>query len=245
MIERILRTPLPRTRIRSLKRLALVVIWVVLTGPLASSADESAKDKLEKAKATYHEEIAKAKAAVMATIDQRVSAAQKAGDLAALKKVQSERSAFVERGQLPKGSGATEYAGAVTKAENRYSAALTAARREFTQAGMIAEAEGADAEIKSLNAQPPAVDNRSLWVFPDKTGYVIKTVDKDWLEKVDNGQGSNCFVEIGRTKEYVELSNVRIDLIMRIYDDRMVVGPRGRVPDWNAGGRRGGRWVNK
>ncbi len=141
-------------------------LMIALTVALASAGiafgdevPDEIKGRLDKARAAYKAETEKAQADLLTLIETKREAAQKAGDLAQLKKILADKETVSERGELPKTVSSAEFVAATLRAKNKMSAALTAARKEYTQAGRLAEAESADDELTKFlagkTAKPP------------------------------------------------------------------------------------------
>ncbi len=140
----------------------IMAIAVMVTSAgfvLGDEVPDEIKGRLDKARAAYKAETDKAQADLLTLIETKREAAQKAGDLAQLKKILADKEAVSERGELPKTVSSADFVAASLRAKNRMSAALTAARKEYTQAGRLAEAESADDELTKFlagkTAKPP------------------------------------------------------------------------------------------
>src|SRR5688572_30697973 len=81
----------------------LVAVCAVLGGGVLSAADEDpVEKKLTAAKEEFEKAAAKARAGLLADLKKKEEAAQKAGDLKTLEKVQAETKAFEKSDELPK-----------------------------------------------------------------------------------------------------------------------------------------------
>jgi hypothetical protein len=132
------------------------------------------KDRLDRARAAYEADLEKARDVLLGLLRKKEEAAQKAGDLTQLKKARAEREAFADRGELPKGVSTAEYRAAVAKARGRLETAYSQGRKEYTQAGKIAEAEAIDEMMRQLSdaKSPVAVAKR----VPHKDPFAVGTV---------------------------------------------------------------------
>jgi hypothetical protein len=145
-------------------------------GPVADDTDPI-KARLDQARADFDTQLAKARADALAVFDRRLDAARSAGDLALLKKVQAERDTFADRGEGPT-TGTAEYHQAVRKAREQFAAALAQARKEYTQAGKIPEAEAADLELEAFkkgSAGKPAPEAKPR---PEPKASLLKARDE-------------------------------------------------------------------
>lgn len=133
---------------------------VFACGLAADDKPNPIKARLDEARTALEKDNEKAKADLLAQLDMKLEAAQKAGDLALVKKLRAERDAFAEGDELPKTVSTMGYKAALKKSFGRMTAAFVQARKEYTQAGKIAEAEAVDAELaeflKSGGVKPPA-----------------------------------------------------------------------------------------
>ena len=125
------------------------VAWIMVAGGATPAQDgaDPVKDRLDKARAAHGADLEKARDGLLALMKQKEEAAQKTGDLAQFKKARAERQAVAEGGEVPNVAVASEYHGAVRKARERLEAAYVQARKEYTQAGKLTEAEAVDIEL--------------------------------------------------------------------------------------------------
>ncbi len=229
-------------------------------GPAVEPSDPI-KDRLDHAHTAYDAELNRASEALKERLAQQQAAAKRAGDLDQLKRILAQLERFTVGGEVPKTSGGNEYRSAVGKARDRLAAALTLARKEYTQAGDVDKAEVVDAELKKNQqaatdlpavrdapgtpgraAQPPA-DARVLWIYPDKTGYVIRTINSEWIERNNDGDAF-AMKEVARNAEYIEVTCLRRNWTLRIYNTKLVIGFRTADPSLWGEARTGGKWVN-
>jgi hypothetical protein len=132
----------------------------------AADDTDPIKMRLEQARKDLDTNLAKARAGTLTLFDRKIDAAQTAGDLATLKKVRAERDAFAERGDGPTTISVTDYQQAMRKAREQFTNALAQARKEFTQAGKITEAEAVDRELEAFKKGPSTRPRDSLETKP-------------------------------------------------------------------------------
>ena len=128
----------------------IVIVAVATVSGLSSDDADPITGRLDKAQAAYAADLESARSALLALIQREATAAQDAGSLDRLKKAMADREGFAERGELPKSVSTTEYLSAMAKARDRLEVAYTQARKEFTKAGKVTEAEAVDAELDRL-----------------------------------------------------------------------------------------------
>jgi len=130
--------------------LAAFLLGAVCSSAAGADGEDPVKVRLNRAKADFEADHSKAKADIVAQLDQKLEAAQKAGDLAALKKLRAEREDFLDRGDLPRSVPTTAYFATGKKTAERMALAFGQARKEYTQAGKIDEADSIDKELDAF-----------------------------------------------------------------------------------------------
>lgn len=129
---------------------------VAICGLAAADDTDPIRVRLDKARTAYAADLKKAREGLLAAIDREEKAVQQAADLPRLKRVRADREAFTDRGELPKTVSVNLYLEAVAKAKEQLEAACAKARKEYTQAGKLAEAEAIDGELQRLKADKGA-----------------------------------------------------------------------------------------
>ena len=126
---------------------ACIISTFVMNAVVAADPEEAIKARLNKAKADFDAEFLKAKTDLIAQLDLKLESATKAGELALVKKLRAEREDFAEKGEMPKSVPTKDFNAAGKKAFDRMAAAFVQARKEYTQASKIEEAEAVDKEL--------------------------------------------------------------------------------------------------
>jgi hypothetical protein len=120
---------------------------------LATGDDGDAiKDRIVKAKASYESDVKKANDSLAVQLERKEETAKKAGDLLLLKKLRAEREALVEKGDLPKSVSVSSYNASMKEARERLEAVLIEAKKEYTRADKIKEAEEVEADLALLTS---------------------------------------------------------------------------------------------
>jgi hypothetical protein len=159
--------------------IVIILGLAVCAAGLAADDHDPIQDRLHQARTDYDADLVKARAGALALLDRRLEAVQMAGDLVLVKKVRGEREAFADRGESPTTIDLTDYHRTVRKARDQFADALAQARKEYTRAGKIPEAEAVDGELEAFKkaqaAQPrdlPAAKAR-----PEPPSPLVKARD--------------------------------------------------------------------
>ena len=147
---------------------ACLISTLMISEVGAADPDDVIKARLDKAKADFDADFIKAKADLVALLDLKLVSATKAGELALVKKLRVERDDFVEKGEVPKSVATKDYNTAGKKAFDRMTSALIQARKEYTQASKIDEAEAVDKEFDEF----VKIGGRASGI-PSKPGSVL------------------------------------------------------------------------
>src|SRR5262245_56842674 len=121
------------------RRVLLMIVCSVLVGGVTTAAeDDPVEQKLTAAKDAFEKAAEKARAGLLAELKKKEEAAQKAGDLKTLEKVQAEAKAFEDSGELPKVILVKEYEGQLRTARAKLEEAYRVAVKQYTKDGKIA-----------------------------------------------------------------------------------------------------------
>jgi len=161
--------------------IACISLAVACSALAGQDNGDPIKNRLDQARATFEKDNEKAKADLLAQLDLKLEAVQKTGDLSLLKKLRAEREAFADADESPKSVSPMGYKAALKKSAERLSASLTQGRKEYTQAGKIAEAEVVDAEIAEFSKSG---GTRPVAGVPPKLGRVapnqVRVISATW-----------------------------------------------------------------
>lgn len=169
--------------------MAVIVFSVVTLRLLAAEDSKDAdpiKDRLTAAKETYKKSIDRARAGLVVEMKKKELAAQKAGDLKLLEKLQAETRSFEERDELPKSVSLKVYDGQVRIARMKLEDAYSLAVKQYTKAGEVNLAKAVqqsldefrnnkESKVSSLPAEAVVVTE---WPSFPLTGHVgsVKSV---------------------------------------------------------------------
>lgn len=128
----------------------------------ASETDPVAQ-KLAAAKDDYKAAAEKARAGLLADLKRKADAAQKAGDLKMLVKVQAEAKAFEDGGGLPKSVPVKTYEGQLGMALARLEEGYAAAVKQYTRDGKIALAKAVQAEWDEFKKGGSELAGKAAW----------------------------------------------------------------------------------
>ena len=148
----------------------LLVLGAALVTPLAAPADDAIKAKLDAAKLAYKVAGVEHRQAVGTWFDARDDAARKAGNKKLVDLIKSERKAFEEKGDLPKGAP-KNLLEQISPARTALEAAYREAVKGYTRARMDQEAEAVEKEyLQFLKSRPAGVKG----AFPTITPAMLK-----------------------------------------------------------------------
>ncbi len=133
--------------------IALVFCGVLVGGVVRAADEDAIGAKLATAKAEYEKGLTKARDGLVAELKKKADAAQKAGDLKALEKVDDEIKALEEKDTLPKLVPARDYTEAKRVAAIRLKSAYEAAVKEYTVAGNKDFAKATQAALEELKKE--------------------------------------------------------------------------------------------
>jgi hypothetical protein len=144
-----------------MSRLALASFFLIaacLPGTLKADDADPIRAELTKAKKAHAEADAKAKATLLAAIDEAVKAVAASGDLEGVKTIQAEKKAFEESGKVPSSvrlrAAAAEYQKATRTADTALEKAYDKAIKDATKALKIDLAEAIQGEWKETTGKP-------------------------------------------------------------------------------------------
>jgi hypothetical protein len=209
--------------------IAVTLVAIVMCDARGPADDDPVKAKLDAAREVYKAELERYRNDVGKWFDKREDDARKPGDKKMVDQIKAERAAFAQNGELPAQAPAA-LKGTPKAARAKLEAAYEAAVKEYTKVRKDDLAAAVEREFDGFRKGDaikkadllPARDDRRLWVQP--RGYFIKGEGKDWFEKWDDGNKMpNLFIEVARTKEYVELRNPHVPVSFRLYADKAVV----------------------
>jgi len=126
----------------------LLVVFLVCTARAAQ--DDPIKAQLTAAKQDFEKDMAAAHSALATLLTDKEAGAQKAGNLTLLEKVRAEQTAFESNDELPKSVSTRTYTEANKKARANLEDAYLAARKAYTQAGQIDDANAVDQELQAF-----------------------------------------------------------------------------------------------
>lgn len=133
-----------------MNRCLLVIVLAGLVTTVRADS-ESARVKLDEAKAAYEASSEKYRAAVGVWLDKREASAREKGDKKLVDQVKAERQAFDERGELPPGAPVA-LKSRITSARAALDSAYKAAVREYTRAKRDEEAAAVEKEWEQFKA---------------------------------------------------------------------------------------------
>lgn len=119
--------------------------------------------KLAAAKEEYKAAAEKARAGLLADLKKKEDAAQKAGDLKTLEKVQAEAKAFEDGGGLPKVVPVKTYEGQLGLARARLEEGYTVAVKQYTRDGKITLAKAVQQEFDEFNKGGSESAGKAAW----------------------------------------------------------------------------------
>ena len=125
---------------------AMVFCGVLIGGVLLAADDDPVGTKLAAAKAEYAKDVEKARGLLIGELNKKAEAAQKAGDLKALEKIEEETKALEEFGDLPKSVPTTVYEDDMQAAKAKLNDAYNAAVKGYVMDGKKATAKAVQAE---------------------------------------------------------------------------------------------------
>lgn len=132
-------------------------VFCVLVCGVTAADEDVVEKKLAAAKSEYEKAAEKATAGLVADMKKKADAAQKAGDLKTLDKVETEVKAFEEKGELPKSVPTKVYEGHLRKAKAKLEDAYAIAVKEYTQGGKRALAKATQKELDEFKSDTVAV----------------------------------------------------------------------------------------
>lgn len=148
------------------RSVVLVTVCAVLACGLGATADEDpVEKKLTAAKEEFEKSTEKARAGLLTDLKKRAEAAQKAGDLKALERVQAEAKAFEDSRETPKSVQVKGYEGQLRTAQARLEEEYKAAVKQYTKDGKIALAKVVQGELDDFKG---AKNETSHWKYEVK-----------------------------------------------------------------------------
>ncbi len=133
----------------------------------AAVEDDPVEMKLTAAKEEYERSLLKARETLLSDLKKKEETAQKAGDLKTLEKIQAETKAFETGETLPKTVSARGYESLKKTARAKLEDGFTAAIKQFTKDGKVAQAKATQEELDEFKNAAPFIDPfqaKSLWV---------------------------------------------------------------------------------
>jgi len=181
------------------------VYAVLISGMIWAADDDPVEKKLTAAKDEFEKAAHKARAGLVTDLKKKEEAAQKAGELKTLEKVQAEAKGFDERGELPKSVPVNSYESKLRTARAKLEEGYKVAVKEYTKDGNVALAKAVQQELdefKKTGILSGALQSGTVWVAtkPDGSRRAALTVLKRSGNKVTiQYQGpANAIVAEGR-----------------------------------------------
>jgi hypothetical protein len=171
-----------------------------------AAAPDPIRDGLEKAKATRADDRAKARTALVSSIDALIKSAGAAGDLDRLKTLTAQKDALVGNGVLPNLPSLKEpvaqYTLTLRKADGELVAAYEVAIQAYSDAQKSAEADTLRKERQQLlSSGPTALDS------PEAFALVLDRAKADYQSAINDGR-----------KAYVQVIAARVESATRTGD---------------------------
>jgi hypothetical protein len=169
----------------------MMVCAVLASGVLSAADEDPVGKKLAAAKEEYEKATEKARAGLLADLKKKEDAAQKAGDLKTLEKVQAEAKAFEDSSELPKSVPTRIYEGQMRTAKARLEVAYGVAIKQYTKDGKLSVAKAIQQELDEFKKGGHAVTGtpndpfkvKSVWVGGDQRNPLKFTVTERKGEK--------------------------------------------------------------
>lgn len=150
----------------------LSAICAVLIGGVISAADEDVVEpKLTVAKEEFEKAAEKARTGLLADLKKKEEAAQKAGDLKTLLKVQAEAKAFVESRELPKSVPVKGYESQLRTARAKLEEEYGTAIKQYTKDGKIELAKAIQQELDEFKKGSGVASAATFFNGKDLSGW--------------------------------------------------------------------------
>ncbi|HVK14654.1 MAG TPA: hypothetical protein VM597_38300 [Gemmataceae bacterium] len=182
------------------RSVSLMVVCAVFFDGVTAFADEDVVEKqLLAAKLEFESAAEKARTGLLADLKKKEEAAQKAGDLKTLEKVQAEAKAFEADGTLPKAVAVKGYESQLRTARAKLEEEYAAAVKQYTKGGKIALAKAVQQELDEfkkggvpLTKAPPVATFKkgTLWEGPSGGGAGKTAVQSIEITELDSKTGA-------------------------------------------------------
>jgi hypothetical protein len=203
--EKSIRLSNPRNfQVEHMFRAILLATAVVLTVSLPNlgAAADPVREKLDKAKAAYAEEMSAYREKAQAWFESREDVARKAGNKKLVDQIKEESATFERTDDLP-AKAPRDLKQRATNAQARVVRVYQEAVKDFVRAKQDKEAEATEKELELVKLGVDPSDNRRRWVHERGEFRIVKR--GEWEEITPEG-ARHRWLEVNRTKKYVELS---------------------------------------
>jgi hypothetical protein len=172
------------------------VAWIaaalaLTASPLPGDDSDPIKSKLDKAKATYQEDVEKLRKGVSDSLDKKEEAARKTGNKALVDQIKAAREEFEKKGEVPKGVPAGSYQFGMRSAQIKMQGAYTEAVKGYTKAKQDDKASGVEAELKEFLKSTGLTDDKEPVVISTWAHQVMvkgTVVKRDTFKLYSNGR---------------------------------------------------------
>lgn len=131
----------------------LIVLSATMTSPATAQEPNSISDRLAEARSKFAERTSQARTNFLAAIAKREESLSKRVQLDDLKRFRNEKDAFLADGSIPTNPFVAlerkNFENELSKAKFNLKKSLETAKSEYAKAGMIAEAEAIDSELRA------------------------------------------------------------------------------------------------
>ena len=153
---------------------------------LATADEDAVEKKLTAAKGEHGKAVEKARRGLIAELKKKADAAQEAGALSALEKIEAEVKAFEDKGELPKSVPTNGYEGELRKAGAKLEDAYAVAVKEYTKGGQRAQAKATQRELDEFKKGSGSKDAKPA--AEDGFGVGTKFTGTHRYSKIENGK---------------------------------------------------------
>lgn len=212
-----------------IRPVSLIVACTILLYGMDVAADNgTVEKKLAVAKEQYDTAVEKARAKLLADLKKKEGAAQKAGDLKTLERVQAEAKAFEESGELPKTVPAKGYESQLRIAQARLEDEYESAVKQYTKDGKVALAKAVQQELDEFKRCGPVAVVTAADAFQVKTVWVGDNPRKALTVTERKGERFTAVFEIGDETDRVVTGTIRDGKISWMAKDvRVIRGSAG------------------
>lgn len=201
----------------------IMACTILLCGMNVAADDGPAEKKLAVAKEQYDTAVEKARAGLLTDLKKKEGAAQKAGDLKTLEKVQAEAKAFQESGELPKAVPAKGYESQLRTARARLEDEYESAVKQYTKDGKVALAKAVQQELDEFKRSGPVAAVTAADSFQAKTVWVDDNPRTVLTVTERKGERFTATFEIGDKIERVVTGTIRDGKISWMAKDVRVI----------------------